>query len=139
MQVVRFYGLPALSAPACSLETYQTGLFTNSPLGVFVLLDFLGFISGCTVMALFVLWLGCRLRNLVLTILLGGLSLALFPLLEMAGVQGACWLSLYPLFHLANMLQLPTTGIPLLLLGFIWAGIAWLCRDDLLHTFGTSE
>ena len=138
-QAVRFYGLPALSAPARSLAAYQTGLLAGLPLGVFVLLDFLGVVSGCIVMALFVLWLGCRLRNLVLTILLGGLSLSIFLLLETAGVQGASWLSLYPLFHLGKALQTPATGVAALLLGFVWAGAAWLCKEDLLHIFGSSK
>lgn len=133
------YGLPALSAPARSLEAYQTGLFAGMPLGVLALLDFLGVAVGCTVMAVFVLWMGCRLKNLVLTILLGGLFLAVFPLLEIAGVRGACWLSLYPLFHLANALRSADTGVAALFLLLLWAGAGYLCLDDLRRRFGTSE
>lgn len=133
------YGLPALSAPARSLEAYQTGLFAGMPLGVLALLDFLGVAVGCTVMAVFVLWLGCRLKNLVLTILLGGLFLAVFPLLEIAGVRGACWLSLYPLFHLANALGSAATGVAALFLLLLWAGVGYLCLDDLRRRFGTTE
>jgi len=138
-QSVRFYGLPALSAPSRSLEIYQESLFASLPLGVLVMLDFLGVTIGCIVMTMVILWLGCRLHNTVLTILLGWLALSIFPLLETAGIQGAGWLSMYPLFHIGKVLQAPTTGIATILLCFVWLATAWLCKEDLLHTFGSSE
>lgn len=126
-QVLRDYGLPAVLAPAVSIQQ-----FAALPPAV-TLLDLLVFwflcrVAGCWCMAAVALWVGERLGNLPAALFTNAAIFCLPPLLSLSGMKnGIEWLGTYPLFHAAALLAVQATtpgGAPLNYAGVVLTVLA---------------
>ena len=132
IQVLRDYGLPALTAPAISLSE-----FAHLP-ACLTLVDVLAFwflcrVSACLCMAQLTLWLSQRIGNLLKTLFVSTTAFCLPALLALSGMNnGIEWLGFYPLFHAGALCaEMPWLPILLALLcSLLTCGLGWLMVDD---------
>jgi len=116
IQILRDYGLPALTAPAMSVSEFET-LPKAITLSDVLLFWLLCRVAACLCMGVISLWLGQRLGNPLPTLFLSAVAYCLPALLSLSGMEnGIEWLGFYPLFHAASLLTVQgynaATGSP---------------------------
>lgn len=133
---VRDYGLHAWSAPI-----YSIAQFADCPEIPLVFLTFLLVAARYTAvafMAMTTLFFSQKCANAFGAMFASLTVFALPPLLSLSGLNGAKWLSLYPLFHFPALFAegLVPFGV---MLAVIAAGISFLCREFLYCDFATQS
>lgn len=131
-------GLTALSAPAASLPPYEkSGGFW--PLWLLLALEGAARWLACCTGAAITLVFSYRLKSSVAAMAAAGLCLGLPLLLKWAGVQGARWLSLYPLMHFAAQATSLSTAAAAWLWAIVCAGVVFLSGEFLYKNFGRAQ
>ena len=112
IQVLRDYGLPALSAPAMSIPEFETlpAAVRLSDVLVFWLLCRT---AACLCMGGVTLWLGQVFGSFLPALFVSAAAYCLPPLLALSGMEnGIQWLGTWPLFHAAALLTVQGYGGP---------------------------
>lgn len=112
IQVLRDYGLPALSAPAMSIPEFETlpAAVRLSDVLVFWLLCRT---AACLCMGGVTLWLGQVFGSFLPALFVSAAAYCLPPLLALSGMEnGIQWLGTWPLFHAAALLTVQGCGGP---------------------------
>ena len=112
IQVLRDYGLPALSAPAMSIPEFETlpAAIRLSDVLVFWLLCRT---AACLCMGGVTLWLGQVFGSFLPALFVSAAAYCLPPLLALSGMEnGIQWLGTWPLFHAAALLTVQGYGGP---------------------------
>lgn len=134
-QVLRDYGLPAIFAPAYSIQEFSTvpHAFTLSDILLFWMLCR---IAACLCMEIITLWLGQMFGNMLPTLFVSATCYCLPALLSLSGMEnGIEWLGAYPLFHAAALLKTEGTITPDIPYSYSWAAILLLALALLLTWF----
>ncbi len=115
-------GFAGLLAPANSLEFFHDvpGCFAIYHMMLIQL--FTRIASACIAVCL-IHWLALRLKNTLMVYFICALALELCPVLELGGLDGAKWLSLWPLFHYPGILSQRLPALLAVLFGIAWLGM----------------
>lgn len=98
------YGFSAVTAPLYSLTEYA-GAPVSIPVFMLMFVSLTARLAAGWGMAMLMLLLSQRLKNMLSAALVGGLLLCMPALLNLYGLSAAKWFSLYPLFHFGAMMQ----------------------------------
>ena len=125
---LRDYGLPAPFAPAMSMAAYE-GLPGWVGLAGLLALGSAARLAACLCMGACVLALSEKLGSALSAMFVAALTFCLPALLALSGLTALRWVSFYPLFHLAELLQRTGDGRAGLACLLIAAGGCWLAAD----------
>lgn len=127
--VLRDYGISLPFAPAMSLQGYSA-LPTWITLSDILVCSVLARLLACITMMLVLMVLSERIGNSLGAMFVGSLLFCLPPLLALSGLSGLRWIGLYPLFHLAELMQRPDgwagLGYVIIALGLCFVCANWL-------------
>lgn len=131
---VRSFGLTGFFSPSYSMEYFsdmpEIPLFFYLFLHVFTRWLALRMVSGVT------LWLSHKTQSNFYALLVASAVFALPLLLSVCGLDGAKWMSIYPLFHACAMFARPAEAMAVVCVcGVAGAGI-FLCNEALSARFG---
>lgn len=125
-QILRDYGLPALGAPACSIQEFEA-LSKTITLSDLLLFWLLCRFAACLCMGWITLWLGQRLGKMLPTLFLSAVIWCLPALLSLSGMKnGIEWLGMYPLFHAAALLSVQGYNAMGAAYTYLWPALFWL-------------
>ena len=113
------YGFSAVTAPLYSLTEYA-GAPVSIPVFMLMFVSLTARLAAGWGMAMLMLLLSQRLKNMLSAALVGGLLLCMPALLNLYGLSAAKWFSLYPLFHFGAMMQQTGTAIAAWLFLAVW-------------------
>ena len=113
------YGFSAVTAPLYSLTEYA-GAPVSIPVFMLMFVSLTARFAAGWGMAMLMLLLSQRLKNMLSAALVGGLLLCMPALLNLYGLSAAKWFSLYPLFHFGAMMQQTGTAIAAWLFLAVW-------------------
>lgn len=123
--VLRDYGLTGWFYPAVSLQQYQT-LPTSLTLSDVVLVAGLARFAACLCMGSIVLALSQKIGNALGAMFVSVLMFCLPPLLALSGLWGMRWVSVYPLFHFAELLTRSNDAVAGVLCLGLAVCVTWL-------------
>lgn len=134
--VARDYGLGAWLAPVYSIPAFAKA--PEIPLFLMAALLFLGRFAAVCCMACVTLALSQAVGNTFGALFASLVLFVLAPLLSLAGLTGAKWAGVYPLFHVAALFESGNQALGLLH-GLVATGVTYLCVQYLLARFGAAE
>ena len=124
------YGFSAPLAPLYSLREYAWAPEWATVMGLMFGAVLARAVAGWA-MAMLLLELSQRVKNVLYAALAGSALLCIPPLLSSYGLDWAKWFSAYPLFHFGAMMTRADTAAAAFLFLFGWFAMGWLCRCDL--------